>query len=311
MDRPAIDFAHLVASQRVRHGFSVFLCRVCYHPTFEWDCILADTGSLLNVLKAYADHWALITGASSGIGAEFARQLAARGMHLVLTARREQLLTQLAAELHQAHGTKTEIIIADLSNPAEPARLLEEVRKRDLTIELLVNNAGFGHVAEIEKTDVSRVLEMIQVNIAALTELTYRVLPGMLERGHGGIINVASVAAFQPVGYMGAYAASKAYVLHFSEALWAEAHDRGVTITTLCPGTTRTDFFDVSGVPGWADRRSAQEVKPVVRAALKALEKRRHYVVSGWKNYILALLVRLATRATVVRESMKFFRPQK
>jgi short-subunit dehydrogenase len=224
------------------------------------------------VLKAYADHWALITGASSGIGAEFARQLAGRGMHLVLTARREPLLAQLAAELHQAHGTKTEIIVADLSNPAEPARLLEEVHKRGLTIELLVNNAGFGHVSTIEKADVARVLEMLRVNVSALTELTYRVLPQMLERGHGGIINVASVAAFQPVGYMGAYAASKAYVLHFSEALWAEARDRGVTITTLCPGTTRTEFFDISGVPGWLDRHSAQDVRPVVRSALKALE---------------------------------------
>ena len=263
------------------------------------------------MLKSYADQWALITGASSGIGAEFARQLAARGMHLILSARREPLLTQLAAELHQAHGTKTEIITADLSNPSEPGRLLEEVRKRGLTIELLVNNAGFGQVAEIETTDVARVLEMIRVNISALTELTYGVLRAMLERGRGGIINVASVAGFQPVGYMGAYAASKAYVLHFSEALWAEAYSRGVTITTLCPGTTRTGFFDVSGVPGWLEKHSAQDVKPVVRAALKALEKRRQYVVSGWKNYILALLVRLATRATVVKESMKFFRPTK
>ncbi len=263
------------------------------------------------MLKDYADHWALITGASSGIGAEFARQLAARGMHLILTARREQLLTQLAAELHQAHGTKTEILIADLSNPAEPASLVEEVQKRGLTIELLVNNAGFGLIAEIEKTDLMRVLELIRVNIAALTELTYRVLPGMLERGHGGILNVASTAAFQPVGYMSVYAASKAYVLHFSEALWAEARDRGVTVTTLCPGTTRTDFFDVSGIPGWIERHSAQDVKPVVRTALKAFEKRRQYVVSGWKNYILTLLVRIATRATVVKESMKYFRIKK
>jgi short-subunit dehydrogenase len=261
------------------------------------------------VLEAYADHWALITGASSGIGAEFARQLAGRGMHLVLTARREPLLTQLAAELHQAHGSKTEIIIADLSDPQEPARLLDEVTRRGLTIELLVNNAGFGQVSEIDKTDLARVLAMVRVNISALTELTYRVLPQMLTRGHGGIINVASVAAFQPVGYMGAYAASKAYVLHFSEALWAEARERGVTVTTLCPGTTRTEFFNVSGVPGWLERHSAQEVRPVVRSALKALEKRRQYVVSGWKNYILALLVRIATRATVVKESMKYFRP--
>ena len=263
------------------------------------------------MLKAYADHWALITGASSGIGAEFARQLAARGMHLVLSARREELLKQLAAELHQAHGAKTEIILADLSKPDAPQKLLEEIAGRGLTIELLVNNAGFGQVSEIEKNDLPRILEMIQVNIAALTELTYRVLPGMLDRGHGGIINVASVAAFQPVGYMGAYAASKAYVLHFSEALWAEARDRGVTITALCPGTTRTEFFKVSGVPNWLERHSFQEVRTVVRTALKGLDKRRSYIVSGWKNYILSLLVRIATRATVVKESMKFFKPPK
>jgi hypothetical protein len=198
-----------------------------------------------------------------------------------------------------------------MSNPSERARLMEEVQKRGLTIELLVNNAGFGLIAEIEGTDLARVLEMIQVNIAALTELTYRVLPGMLGRGHGGIINVASVAAFQPVGYMAVYAASKAYVLHFSEALWAEARDRGVTVTTLCPGTTRTEFFEVSGVPGWLERHSAQDVRPVVRTALKALEKRRQYVISGWKNYFLSLLVRIATRATVVKESMKYFRIKK
>jgi len=260
------------------------------------------------VLQAYADHWALITGASSGIGAEFARQLAARGMHLVLSARREQLLTQLAAELHQAHGTKTEIIVADLSNRQEPARLLQEIEKRGVTLELLVNNAGFGVVGEFEKTDTSRILEMIQVNVVALSELTLRVLPGMLSRGHGGVINVSSVAAFQPVGYMGAYAATKTYVLHFSEALWAELRERGVTVTTLCPGTTRTDFFKSSGLPNWLEKHSAQDVKPVVRTALKALEKRRSYVVSGWKNYILSLLVRIAARATVVKESLKYFR---
>lgn len=231
-------------------------------------------------------------------------------MHLVLVARRVALMEQLAAELHTAHGTKCEIIACDLSDPAEPARLVEEVARRGITVELLVNNAGFGYVAEIMKTDVNRALELIRLNISALTELTYRHLPGMMDRGHGGIINVSSVAAFQPVAFMGPYAASKAYVLHFTESLWAEAREKGVTLTALCPGTTRTDFFSVSGVPGWEKAHRSQEVKPVVRAALRALEKRRQYVVSGWKNYILSLLVRLATRATAVKESMKYFRPK-
>lgn len=262
------------------------------------------------MLKAFADQWALVTGASSGIGAEFARQLAARGMHLVLAARREQLLIPLAAELHQTHGTKTEIIIADLSNPTEPARLLKEIEDRGITVELLVNNAGFGYVSPLETIDVEHVLEMIRLNVSALTELTLKVLPKMVARGHGGVINISSVAGFQPVGYMGPYAASKAYVLHFSEAMWGEVRERGVTVTTLCPGSTRTDFFKVSGVPTFLDRHSSQDVRQVVRAGLKAFEKRRQYVVSGWKNYILSLLVRLATRATVVKESMKYFRPK-
>jgi short-subunit dehydrogenase len=264
------------------------------------------------VLQAYADHWALITGASSGIGAEFARQLAARGMHLILVARREEPMKALAQELFTAHGTKTEVISVDLNDPQSPARLIAEVESRGRTVELLINNAGFGYVSEIETVNLSRVLELIQVNIAALTELTYRVLPGMLQRGHGGVINVASVAAFQPVAYMGTYAASKSYVLHFTESLWAEAREKGVTVLALCPGTTRTDFFDISGAaPGWLEKNSSQDVGTVVRTAIKALEKKRSYIVSGWKNYILSLLVRLAMRSTVVKESMKYFRPEK
>jgi short-subunit dehydrogenase len=267
---------------------------------------------LWKLLKAFADQWALVTGASSGIGAEFARQLAARGMHLILVARREPLLKSLATELHEKHGTKCEIIVSDLTQPGEPARVLEESAHRGLTVELLINNAGFGYVGEIETTDVARVLEMLQLNIVALTDLTLRAVKEMVARGHGGVINVASVAGFQPVGYMGAYAASKAYVLHFSESLWAESREKGVTVTTLCPGTTRTDFFDISGArAGWLEEHSAQDVKPVVKAGLRAFEKRRQYVVSGWKNYTLSLLVRLATRSTAVKESMKFFRPQK
>ena len=262
------------------------------------------------MLRAYADQWALITGASSGIGAEFARQLAARGMHLILTSRREELLQALATELHTAHGTKTEIIVLDLGAPGAPARLIEEIAARGRSVELLVNNAGFGYVSPVEKTSPERIQELINLNISALTDLCLRILPGMMERGHGGIINIASVAAFQPVAYMGAYAASKAYVLHFSEALWAEARERGVTVTALCPGTTKTEFFDVAGASEFLSKRSYQEVKPVVRTGLRAFEKGRQYVISGWKNYFLSMLVRIGSRRTVVRESMKYFRPE-
>ncbi len=259
----------------------------------------------------YADRWGVITGASSGIGAEFARQLAARGMHLVLTARRRELLQNLAEELYTAHGTKTEIIIGDLSDPAEPQRICGRIKELGVDIELLVNNAGIGDVSTIEDADSQRMLDIIQVNITALTELTYLALPEMLDRGTGGVINVASVAAFQPVAYNGVYSASKTYVLHFSESLWAEARKRGVVVMAFCPGTTHTDFFVESGVPDWLEKHSSQSPAVAVRAALKGYDKRRQYYVSGWKNYILSLLVRLATRATAVKGSVKFFKPKK
>lgn len=261
------------------------------------------------MIRGYADKWALITGASSGIGAEFARRLAARGMHLVLVARRQELMEALSQELHTAHGTKCEIIATDLSDPAHPKTLYEEVQRRGIKVSLLINNAGFGHVGQILETDVERIKELIRLNIEALTDLTYRYLPDMIKAGEGSIINVSSVAAFQPVAFMGAYAASKAYVLHFSEALWAEAWDYGVTVMALCPGTTRTDFFDVSGVKGWLTNKRAQTVDQVVKTALKALDRRKQYVVSGWINYMLTLAVRIAMRRVAVRESMRYFRP--
>jgi len=262
------------------------------------------------VLNAYLGRWSLVTGASSGIGAEFARQLAARGVHCVLAARREDRLQALAKELEAAHGIRCEIIAADLSQPHAGRDLLAEVARRGITVDLLVNNAGFGMVSSVEETDVGRALELIQVNIAALTELTLLAAQEMVRRGRGGIITIGSVVSFQPVGFMGVYAASKAYGLHFSEALWAELRPRGVTVTTLCPGPTRTEFFDQSGVPGWAERNHGADVTSVVRTGLEAFDAGRQYVVAGWANYLVSLAVRLATRATVVRWSMSAIRPR-
>jgi uncharacterized protein len=263
------------------------------------------------VFHAYAGKWGLVTGASSGIGAEFARQLAARGMHCVLVARRQDRLQTLAAELAAAHGIRCEIVAADLSRPRAGRELLAEVSRRGIAVELLVNNAGFGMVAPLQETDVGRALELIQVNVACLTELTLLMAKEMVQRGHGGIINIGSVVSFQPVALMGVYAASKAYVLNLSEALWAELRPRGVTVTTLCPGTTRTEFFDHSGVPGWAERQGGQDVTTVVRTGLEAFDAGRQYVVSGWKNYLVTLAVRLATRAAVVNWTLSIFRPRR
>jgi short-subunit dehydrogenase len=263
------------------------------------------------VWNQLADQWALITGASSGLGAEFARQLAARGMHLVLVARRQELMQELAGELHTKHGTRCEIISADLCDPAEPGRVLQHVKSKGITIQLLVNNAGFGVVGEVAQADVNRLLEMIRLNVSAVTELTYGVLPSMLQRGQGFILNVASLSAFQPVAYMGAYAASKSYILHFSEALHCELLDRGITVTAVCPGVTRTNFFDVAGAPGWLQKHSSLPVETVVKKALKAMIRRRQFVVPGWRNFLLTLLVRIASRRRVVKESTRFFRPRR
>jgi len=262
------------------------------------------------VLDSYADRWALVTGASSGIGEAFARLLAARGMHLILVSRRTELLDALASELLTRHGTRCEVVTCDLSEPGQPQWLFNEIAGRGIDVELLINNAGFGFVGVVEDTNPERMQEMVRLNVGAVTGLTYLFLPGMLKRQHGAIINVASIAAFQPVAYMPVYAATKAFVLHFSEALWAECRDRKVTVMALCPGTTATGFFDVAGVSGWLRKHRSQTVEYVTRKAMKALERRRQYVVPGFGNLLLSLSVRLARRKMVVLQSMRFFRPR-
>lgn len=263
------------------------------------------------MLDSYNDRWALITGASSGIGAEFASQLAGRGMHLILAARRADRMNELAIDLNTRHGTNCHIVAIDLSEPGAADLLMKEVERLGVQVELLVNSAGVGLIGDIETTSVDRVRGMLAVNLLTLVDLTYRNLPLMLNRGHGAIINLSSQAAFQPVAFMAAYAASKSFVLHFSEAIWAEARSRGVTVLALCPGVTRTEFFDTAGVPGWLEKHSSTSPAKVVKTAIRAMEKRRQFVVPGWKNYVMMILVRLTTRRTAVNESKRFFRPNK
>lgn len=263
------------------------------------------------MIDSYNDRWALITGASSGIGAEFAAQLAGRGMHLILAARRKDKMTELATELNTRHGTRCHIVAIDLADPDASRRLFEEIRRLAVDVELLINNAGIGLIGQIETTSPEDVRQLLNLNLLTLADLTYRVLPGMLDRRHGAIINMSSQAAFQPVAFMATYAASTSFTLHFSEALWAEVRGRGVTVMALCPGVTRTDFFDKAGAPGWLEKHASVTPTKVVRKALRAMEKRRQYVVPGWKNYLLTLLVRFMTRRTAVNESKRYFRPKK
>src|SRR5512137_1041621 len=189
----------------------------------------------------------LVTGASSGIGLELARCFAADGCRLVLVARKGNVLEALATDLRKAHKIQAQVITTDLAHPDAPARLLAHLQAAGLKVDVLVNNAGFGAQGRFAELPLQRQLEMLQVNITSLTHLTRLLLPGMIERHRGGILNVASTAAFQPGPGMAVYYATKAYVLSFTEALAEELAGTGVTVTALCPGPTQTNFAEAAG----------------------------------------------------------------
>lgn len=246
----------------------------------------------------------LITGASAGLGVEFARQCAARGDEVVLVARRKDRLNQLAAELGKAH-----VIAADLAKPKAAAELLKEIRSRDLWVRTLINNAGFGLRGRFDALPLDRQLEMIDLNIRSLTNLAFVVLDDMRANGGGAILNVASTAAFQPGPNMAVYFATKAYVLSFTEALHEEWKDRGIKVSALCPGPTRTEFGDVAGIKtlGSFDRL-AMDAAPVVKAGLDGLESNSAVVIPGIANKAGALSAQLAPRSVVrkIAGSLKF-----
>lgn len=254
---------------------------------------------------------ALITGASSGIGEAFARALAAQGQHVVLVARREERLHALAADLHRTHGVRAEVIALDLTAPGSAEVLLEAVTRLGLTVDTLVNNAGMGvHGPFLEQTaaDDGR---MVELNVAALTRLTRVFAPGMAARGRGALVMVASTAAFQSIPYFGVYAATKAYVLAFSEALAVELAPHGVTVQCLCPGPTLTEFVDHAGfktdVFAKVPTQTAQEV---VSTSLAGLRRAEPVVVSGFLNWLGASLGRCVPRRLTTAVSGLLFRPE-
>jgi short-subunit dehydrogenase len=233
---------------------------------------------------------ALVTGASGGIGAELARELAQHGHDLVLAARGVAAMEALAAELRAA-GAGATVIAADLSKPGAAAILAGEIAGRGLAIDVLVNNAGLGAAGRFDRCDPARIGEVIQVNIVALTELTRLLLPPMVARGHGRVMLVASVAAFQPGPRMAAYFASKAYVLSLGEALAYELRRTGVSVTTLCPGATATKFFTVAGADNsvMAQRlRRMMRAEDVARLGYQGLAAGRRVVITGAVNRLLA-----------------------
>ena len=243
---------------------------------------------------------ALITGASGGLGTEFARLFAADGRDLVLVARRRDRLEALAAELSSHHGIAAHVVVADLAVPEGVALVISEVERLGLTITYLVNNAGFGSSGAFADAQQDRELAMVQVNDAAPLALTGALLPAMVRRHHGRILNIGSTAGFQPGPYMATYYASKAFLNSFSEALSGELRGTGVTVTLSCPGTTATEF---AAVAGSHDSRleSVAHAEPaaVAREAYEAMIAGRPLIVHGRANRVGVQLLRLAPRSAV------------
>jgi len=238
---------------------------------------------------------ALITGASAGLGVEFARQLSKRGHRLVLAARRRERLESLAKELGNSRA-----VAIDLSKANAAAKLIADIEAAGEQVEVLVNNAGFGLIGRFAKADARRARQMIDLNVGALIDLCRAVAPRMIERKSGGILNVASTAAFQPGPNMAVYFATKAFVLSFTEALHEELKPHGVHVTCLCPGPTHTEFGEVAGFAGsGAFDRVAMEAPEVVEAGLNALDKNHAVVVPGLLNKVVAASTRFAPRPIV------------
>jgi len=243
---------------------------------------------------------ALVTGASMGIGKELAKIFAAEGHDVVLVARSEDKLQSLARELEDAHNITAHVMPADLTDPSAPADIFARLGSFDIELDYLVNNAGFGAVGAFAGLPLQRQMDMLQVNIDALVALTHLALQGMLARGKGRILNIASTAAFQPGPDMAIYYATKAFVLMFSEGIAEEVKDGGVTVTAHCPGATLTNFGDTAGNDtSILFRLGAARADKVARHAYRSMMKGKVVAIEGLMNWIAAFMVRFSPRALV------------
>lgn len=249
---------------------------------------------------------ALITGASFGIGLELARIFAREGHNLVLVARSGEKLRQLAAELEKTNGTRSLILAADLTEPGAPAYVLDQTTRAGIAIDFLVNNAGFGQYGFFAENDLEECLRQIQLNVTTLTHLMRLYLPEMIDRKYGYILNVASTAAFQPGPLMAVYFATKAYVLHFSEAIANELAGTGVTVTCLCPGATATEFHKRANATAMNLLQfGTMDAHTVAEDGYRALMESKPVVISGFKNWLVAQSVRFSPRRLVTAIARK------
>ena len=246
------------------------------------------------------DATCVVTGASSGIGAEIARELARRGLGVTLVARREERLRELAAEI----GESSQAIACDVTDDAARKRLAAELDERGLAVDVLVNNAGFSTSGPFWKSDPDREVAMVRTNIEAVVAFCGLFVPGMVERGRGALLNVASTASFQPLPMQAGYAASKAFVLNFTEALHEEVRGTGVTVTALCPGPVKTEFVEVANLQGAESEMPEflwDSAEDVARAAVKGLERGKRVVIPGVLNRMGAVSGQHAPRSIVLR----------
>jgi short-subunit dehydrogenase len=253
---------------------------------------------------------ALVTGASSGIGAEIARELARRGHHLTLVARREERLRSLAEEIAADLGGEAEAIACDLADPADRARLVARMEGSGRAVEVLVNNAGFGQNGDFASHDTDRSLQMVRLNVEAVVDLSGRFVAGMVRRGRGAILNVASTAAFQPLPGQATYAATKAFVLSLSEAVRTELAGSGVTVTAVCPGPVRTEFLEIAGFRGVDERTPGavwMSAADVAREAVNGADRGKRVVVPGALNRAGAIAGQHAPRALALPLVRRFW----
>jgi len=255
------------------------------------------------------NRWALVTGASAGIGTAVARDLAARGVNLILTARRRERLEALAAEF-RGKGIDTRIVVADLNDPAAPQQIYDATEGAGLAVDILINNAGFGQYGAFETGNIDQELGMVRVNCEAVVHLARLFVPRMIERRRGWMLVVASTASFQPIPYNTTYAATKAFDRFFALALADEVERYNVKITALCPGPTETEFFDVAGGSGVFRRFGVQAADDVARKGVDALVRGKRTIVPNGKGAFTAFLVRFIPTGTITRTLEKALRPK-
>ncbi len=259
-------------------------------------------------MTPWAGKWALVTGASAGIGRALAVGLAAEGANLVLTARRTDRLSRLAGELASQYKIETEVLPADLTGREAREEIFKFTQEKGLAIEVLINNAGFGAYGKVTQVPRQRLLDMVEVNVAAVVHLTRLFVPAMIERHSGYVMIVSSTAAFQPVPYISTYAATKAFDLIFAEGIAEELRGDGVRVSALCPGSTESEFFEVAGQPKRTERRK-ETAEKVARVGLEALAAGKSRAISGLQNWISVEAQRIAPRSLVVRVAASLFRP--